>query len=442
MADYHISSLADLQAMQSHLSDDCILDNDIDASATSSWNETFLGSGIFQGFAPISTFAGTFNGNNHTISHLYINRTSNIGLFGFVSRSATGGFIKDLYMTGCNITGNYYTGTLIGRGTASTKGYMTISNVHVYGNILNKGSHSSGEGVGGCVGGCTKLVFTSCSANVDIVHLTNVTLNHDIGGFAGSAGADFTSCYAMGNIIASFDGADRTFSFGGFVGTIGQADGDVITSCYASGTLTIDVTTTGNVGVGGFYGRCSTSASTTLKCVATGNVSFISTMATGALIDVGGFVGGSSMNINQCRATGIVENKAGANVSAGGFAGNLSGSGLSGPEDCYATGAVCPSGINDATAAIGGFNGKSGTTQAIVRCYSKGSVYPLATNGGGFTGTAGINAVFTNCFWDTETSGWLTSAGGTGKSTTQMKTEATYTGWDFTTIWEMPLVAA
>lgn len=442
MATYHISTLTDLQNMSAHLSDDCILDNDIDASATSGWNETFLGSGIFLGFAPISTFAGTFDGQNHTISGLYINRTSNIGLFGFVSRSSAGGFIKDLIMTGCNIIGNYYTGTLIGRGTASTKGYMTISNVHVSGSILNKGSHASGEGVGGCVGGCTKLVFTDCSANVNIAHYTNVTLNHEIGGFAGWAGANFTNCYAMGNIFVSFDGADRTFAFGGFAGSIGEGTGDVITSCWASGTLTIDVTTTGNVAVGGFYGRCSTSASTTLKCVASGNVSFISSMATGLSIDVGGFVGSSSMPIDQCRATGNVENKAGANASAGGFGGNLAGTGANGPENCFATGTVCLLGINDANASIGGFNGKSGTMQGISNCYARGEVFALATNGGGFTGTIGVGATFTSCYWDMETSGWLTSAGGTGKSTLDMKTPATYSGWDFTTIWEMPLVAA
>jgi hypothetical protein len=41
-------------------------------------------------------------------------------------------------------------------------------------------------------------------------------------------------------------------------------------------------------------------------------------------------------------------------------------------------------------------------------------------------------------FWDIETTGQSTSAGGTGKTTTQMKTKSTFTstGWDFTTpVW-------
>jgi hypothetical protein len=44
-----------------------------------------------------------------------------------------------------------------------------------------------------------------------------------------------------------------------------------------------------------------------------------------------------------------------------------------------------------------------------------------------------------NCFWDTTSSGQTSSAGGTGKSTAEMKTASTFTGagWDFTTVWEM-----
>ena len=45
----------------------------------------------------------------------------------------------------------------------------------------------------------------------------------------------------------------------------------------------------------------------------------------------------------------------------------------------------------------------------------------------------------TNSFWDTQTSGQATSAGGTGLTTAQMMTQSTYTGagWDFTNTWFM-----
>lgn len=41
----------------------------------------------------------------------------------------------------------------------------------------------------------------------------------------------------------------------------------------------------------------------------------------------------------------------------------------------------------------------------------------------------------TNSFWDTETSGQSTSVGGLGKTTAEMKTQSTFTDWDFSTVW-------
>ncbi|GAI68881.1 unnamed protein product [marine sediment metagenome] len=79
----------------------------------------------------------------------------------------------------------------------------------------------------------------------------------------------------------------------------------------------------------------------------------------------------------------------------------------------------------------GGLVGSGGT---ISNCYSTGLVTAPAQAGG----LVGINPTsVTNSFWDIITSGQATSAGGTGKTTAQMKTAATFTdaGWDFATIW-------
>jgi len=49
----------------------------------------------------------------------------------------------------------------------------------------------------------------------------------------------------------------------------------------------------------------------------------------------------------------------------------------------------------------------------------------------------GANAgAVSNSFWDTDTSGQADSAGGTGKTTTQMKNIATFTGagWDIVAV--------
>jgi hypothetical protein len=42
-----------------------------------------------------------------------------------------------------------------------------------------------------------------------------------------------------------------------------------------------------------------------------------------------------------------------------------------------------------------------------------------------------------NGYWDTETSGQSTSGSGMGKTTTEMMTRATFTGWDCGSTWHI-----
>ena len=113
--------------------------------------------------------------------------------------------------------------------------------------------------------------------------------------------------------------------------------------------------------------------------------------------------------------------------SIGGFVGGFDSGTIS---DSYATGNG--TGLvngND----IGGFAGYNGGT--IINSYSTGSASGETTGGFVVTNVGTI----TNSFWDTQTSGQATSDGGTGKTTTAMKSIGTFTGagWDFTTIWDI-----
>ena len=48
------------------------------------------------------------------------------------------------------------------------------------------------------------------------------------------------------------------------------------------------------------------------------------------------------------------------------------------------------------------------------------------------------DGIIINCFWDTQTSGIISSEGGTGKTTLEMQTQSTFAGWDFSTpVWVM-----
>ncbi|MDZ7821597.1 MAG: hypothetical protein U5N26_07155 [Candidatus Marinimicrobia bacterium] len=91
--------------------------------------------------------------------------------------------------------------------------------------------------------------------------------------------------------------------------------------------------------------------------------------------------------------------------------------------------------------------GLSGVIQDcnINYCYCVGSVSNSELTVGGFTGSAHENYTVTRCFWNVETDGLTETSGGdnnygaTGKTTTQMKTESTFTAasWNFTTIWDI-----
>jgi len=135
-------------------------------------------------------------------------------------------------------------------------------------------------------------------------------------------------------------------------------------------------------------------------------------------LDVGGLVGTNAFGwIEQCFAAGSVQ--ADSMTDVGGLVGYNSGL----IRNCYAAGPV--SGYD----SVGGLLGYNFGT--VENCYSIG---PVAANPGQAGGLVGIESSGTtiDSFWDTQTSGRATSAGGTGLTTPEMQTKATFinAGWD------------
>jgi hypothetical protein len=88
-------------------------------------------------------------------------------------------------------------------------------------------------------------------------------------------------------------------------------------------------------------------------------------------------------------------------------------------------------GIND---YVGGLVGENYNSN-IIMSYSSGAVTGRGRRVGGLIGensNTRYNSIAAT-FWDVETSGQPTSAGGTGKTTTEMQTAGTFldAGWDF-----------
>jgi len=148
------------------------------------------------------------------------------------------------------------------------------------------------------------------------------------------------------------------------------------------------------------------------------------------LLSVGGLVGCNCGTVAACYATGAVT----AACDAGGLAGRNWHGAIAA---CYATGAVRGWSVPPPIGYVGGLGGLVGYSyyDTITASYATGSVtgsfFPLIISGGLVGDTD--NGTITECFWDRQTSAQPFSAGGTPKSTSEMKTLSTFTsaGWDF-----------
>lgn len=123
--------------------------------------------------------------------------------------------------------------------------------------------------------------------------------------------------------------------------------------------------------------------------------------------------------LTNCFATGQVR----GNSFVGGVGGLLKESVV---KDCYSQVTI------QGSQYTGGFVGSCFNTD-IKNCYSTGAVVG-ESNYGGF---AGVGAADPSCYWDTENSQISISVGGQGKSSAQMKQKATFSGWDFTDVWQV-----
>jgi filamentous hemagglutinin family protein len=231
-----------------------------------------------------------------------------------------------------------------------------------------------------------------------------------------------------------FDGLGHTISnlsisrSGGDFGLFGATDGAVLQNV---GLLNVAISGGSNGGTGALVGRASNTA-IRYSYVDGGNVSS-STLLVGGL--AGAAIGSTSISYsytNVSVAAGL--GGAASNAWAGGLVG-LNGGAIS---NSYATGSVSAPSGNAAANNIGGLVGLQ-NNGSISNSYATGLVTGNNTLGGLVGGVAGAPTV-TNSYWDTQTTGQNSSAGGgTGKTTAQMQTQATFTGFDFTTtpVWRI-----
>lgn len=153
---------------------------------------------------------------------------------------------------------------------------------------------------------------------------------------------------------------------------------------------------------------------------------------------VGGLVGkqGSNSLIQRSSSSGAVSASASLNSTKTGGAAGLVGYSDGRILNTYSTVDVTATNANN----VGGLVGRSVCNAGDLNdSYAIGVVSGKSgsLNVGGLVGVvSSASCDQTDSVWDTDTSGQSTSAVGTGKTTAQMQTAATFTGWD-TSIWSI-----
>lgn len=461
------------------------LGNNINASATSTWN-----GGL--GFESNGYMVGsTLNGLGHSITNLYINRTSDpsaaIGLLGEVKQST----IANLKLTG-TVNGNSDTGLLAGR--------VLQSSIH---NIQVEGAVSGENNIGGVIGSATNnrlireiqssatvdgsLKYSSMYGGMDTggvigdsygnANISNLTYNGTlvkgngmVGGVIGNSSHDVIDgasigSYSFGTLITGnshtgggigyvsdskvtnvdVDGrVEGGFATGGAFGTVQDSSVDHIKS---------QASVSGYQQLGGLIGRATNSSID--AAYATGRVHGGQDINEwGETVDeIGGLIGyASESNIRNTLAVGNVDgyhavgglighseltnvensfstSKVVGNDTVGGLVGSAEGGSF---KNSYATGDiqvidVQESGSLDVNA--GGFVGKSDSVD-YTHTYSTGAVN--ATPGGTIGGFAGAssNDTYDGAYWATDSSQQELSAGSAvGKTTEELKNASTYDSW-------------
>ena len=290
-------------------------------------------------------FTGTFDGNGHTISGLYINSNYDVaGLFGYVGR---GGMIRDLTVEG-EIT--------------------VISSVSCVGGIAGIVSSSGQVGMSVLTdSNDSKMGIIDCTSKVTINVTYNGSSGLSVGGIVGSCGrADISGCENYGAVSAE-DARGEAFEIvvGGIVGYSGSST--IISSCCNTGAVSAKNAEKANLG--GIIGESNLGSSVD-SCYNTGAVSVRNTKDA----NLGGVVGQSDEDtaVSICYNTGAVSAKDAEYANLGGVAGeNRSGA----VTNCYNTGAVS-GGAN--TGGVVGFNSKG----TVGSCYNTGAVSGGSSTGG------------------------------------------------------------
>ena len=209
-----------------------MVDVDLNGSEDFQWTPI----GYYNSNTDYQCFGGYFDGNNHTISELFINSSANsVGFFGHTD----GTTILNLSINGDILTtSGSNAGGIIGFAKSTTIVTGCISG------FLN--GIASSEKAGGIVGYATDAITINDSRNIGIVSsfASNGPVSGGIVGYA-TATITITNCYNTGDVFANYSYGNYATN-GGIIGRCTSAA--TITNCYNTGNLSVAIRSGGIVG--------------------------------------------------------------------------------------------------------------------------------------------------------------------------------------------------
>ena len=288
---FHIASAAQLAELAQYVnagdatfvSAHYVLTDDVNLSAYGNWT-------------PIGTinqpFAGVFDGQNHVVTGLKIDRSQGEcqGLFGCVNSQDANrkAQVKNVIVKDAQIRTKSRSGAVVGFYGGWASQMEPLENCAMVGGSIEGCVDRAGYDQAADIGGVVGISY----ADVRFCYSTGTVIvpqsAYDIGGVAGWVDGNVQSCYAAGSMDIFPYSRYQIFDIGGLVGGVD----DDVSDCYS----TVDV-----VGLGDdtftFGGVAGTVGGSVTRCFATGNVQAWMTVG-----GVAGLVGTRGGSLTDCVA--------------------------------------------------------------------------------------------------------------------------------------------
>jgi len=327
----------------------------------------------------LKSFQGSFDGDGHTISSLYINVSSANyqGLFGYVYAAGT---VKNLNLVNSNVSGRNQVGSVAG----SNNGDIS--------NCTNSGSISGKDYVGGVAGlNDGNLSYSTNSGSVSgrnyVGGVTGYNAYNGIFSYCTNSGSVSGPGNYVGGVVGFNDGylsySTNSGSVSGteyshyYVGGVAGSNHKTISNSTNSGSVS------GEYYVGGVAGENNRTISNSTNSGSVSGKNY-----------VGGVTGKNDMVISNSTNSGSVSGKDYVGGVVGLNDGNLS----------YSTNSGSVSGTGNDVGGVAGYNAYNGIFNSIISyCINSGSVTGDSTYVGGIVGASHYTKII-SCYYDKQMS--------------------------------------